>query len=125
MYNKAILIGRMTANPELKKTQTGSYVTSFSIACGRRYSKDGERKADFINIVAWMHNAEFVCKYFLKGDVIGIDGSIQTRTYEDKNGIKHYSTEIIAENVFFVGGKRTNASSSITETDDDIDESEE
>ena len=108
MYNKAILIGRITADPELKQTPTGLHVCSFSIACDRRYSKDGERKADFINIVTWRQQAEFVCRYFHKGDAIGIEGTIQTRTYDDKNGVKHYITEIVAEQVFFVGGKSSN-----------------
>lgn len=109
MFNKAILIGRLTADPELKQTGTGIHVTGFSIAVDRRFSKDGERKADFINITAWRQQAEFVCKYFHKGDPIGIEGSIQTRNYEDKTGAKRTATEVVADNVFFVGGKGSNA----------------
>ncbi|MEG1686565.1 MAG: single-stranded DNA-binding protein [Angelakisella sp.] len=105
MFNKAILIGRMTADPELKQTGSGIHVTGFSIAVDRKFSKDGERKADFLNITAWRQQAEFICKYFHKGDPIGIEGSIQTRNYEDKTGAKRTATEIQAENVFFVGGK--------------------
>ncbi len=110
MYNRAILVGRLTADPELKQTPSGVHVTSFTIACDRRFSKDGERKADFINIVSWRQQAEFVCKYFHKGDAIGIEGSIQTRNYDDKNGVKHYVTEIFTDNVFFVGGKSSGGS---------------
>lgn len=103
MYNKAILIARMCADPELKQTGNGTYVTGFTVAVDRRMSK--EKKADFINIQAWRQQAEFVCKYFHKGDAIGIEGSIQTRNYEDKNGNKRTAVEIQADNVFFVGGK--------------------
>ena len=105
MYNKAILIGRMTAEPELKQTGTGVYVVGFSIAVDRRFSSGGERKADFINITAWRQQAEFICKYFHKGDPIGIEGSIQTRSYEDKTGAKRTAVEVVADNVFFVGAK--------------------
>ena len=105
MFNKAILIGRMTADPELKQTGTGVYVVGFSIAVDRRFSSGGERKADFINITAWRQQAEFICKYFHKGDPIGIEGSIQTRNYEDKTGAKRTAVEVVADNVFFVGSK--------------------
>lgn len=106
MFNKAILIGRLTADPELKQTTTGTYLVNFQIAVDRRFkSQDGERKADFITIVCWRQQAEFVSKYFHKGDPIGIDGSIQTRNYEDRNGNKRTAVEVVADNVFFVGGK--------------------
>lgn len=105
MYNRSILIGRLTAEPELKQTGTGVAVTSFTIAVDRRFSSGGERKADFINITAWKHSAEFVSKFFHKGDPIGIEGSIQTRSYEDKTGAKRTAVEVVADNVFFVGGK--------------------
>ncbi len=106
MFNKAILIGRLTADPELKQTQSGISVCGFRIAVDRRYSgRDSERKADFINITSWRQQAEFVCRYFHKGDAIGIEGSIQTRNYEDKNGNKREAVEVVTDNVFFVGGK--------------------
>lgn len=106
MYNKAILIGRMTASPELKTTQSGVTVCSFKVAVDRRYKDDsGNRKADFINIVAWRQAAEFVSKYFTKGSPIGVEGSIQTRDYTDKEGNKRFSVEVVAEQCFFVGGK--------------------
>ena len=112
MYNKAILIGRLTADPELKQTPNGVSVCSFSIACDRAFSgRNGERQADFINIVTWRQQAEFVSKYFSKGRLIGIDGSIQTRNYEDKNGNKRTATEIVTDNVFFTGARSSNAGS--------------
>ena len=112
MYNKAILIGRLTADPELKQTPNGVSVCSFSIACDRAFSgRNGERQTDFINIVTWRQQAEFVSKYFSKGRLIGIDGSIQTRNYEDKNGNKRTATEIVTDNVFFTGARSSNAGS--------------
>ncbi|MEG1875532.1 MAG: single-stranded DNA-binding protein [Angelakisella sp.] len=106
MYNKAILVGRLTANPERKSTPDGVTVINFSIATDRPYKgEDGKRKSDFLNVVAWRQQAEFICKYFHKGDPIGIDGSIQSQSYEDKTGVKRTAVEIQADNVFFVGGK--------------------
>ena len=106
MFNKAILIGRLTAEPELKQTPSGVYLVNFQIAVDRRFrSKDGERQADFITIVCWRQQAEFVTKYFHKGDPIGIEGSIQTRNYEDRQGNKRTAVEVVADNVFFVGGR--------------------
>ena len=106
MFNKAILIGRLTADPELKQTPSGTYLVNFRIAVDRRFkSQDGERKADFLTIVCWRQQAEFVAKYFHKGEPIGIEGSIQTRDYEDRQGNKRTAVEVVADNVFFVGGK--------------------
>lgn len=105
MYNKAILIGRLVADPEMKTTQNGVSVTSFRIAVDRAFAK--ERKADFFSITCWRQQAEFVCKYFAKGKPIGIEGSIQNRDYTDKDGNKRTATEIVADRVFFVGGKET------------------
>ena len=108
MFNKAILIGRLTADPELKQTQSGISVCSFSIAVDRRFSgRDSERKTDFINITSWRQQAEFVCRYFHKGDVIGVEGSIQTRNYEDKNGNKRTAVEVVADRAFFVDSKNS------------------
>lgn len=106
MFNKAILIGRLTADPELKQTPSGVYLVNFRIAVDRNFrGQDGQRQTDFINIVCWRQRAEFVAKYFHKGDAIGIDGSIQTRSYEDQQGNKRTAVEVVADNVFFVGGK--------------------
>lgn len=99
--NKVCLIGRLAADPELKTTGSGIAVTSFTIAVDRPYSKGAERQTDWIDIVAWRNTAEFVCKYFQKGSPIVIDGSIQTRLWEDKAGQKRKSVEIVADNVEF------------------------
>lgn len=103
MYNKAILIGRLVADPEMRTTPNGVNVATFRIAVDR-YGK--EKKADFINIVCWRNHAEFVCKYFAKGKAIGVEGSIQTRDYTDKNGDKRYAFEVVADRTFFVESKR-------------------
>lgn len=104
--NKVILIGHLTANPELKSTPGGVSVTSFSIGVTRRYTKAGETPiTDFINIVAWRTTAEFICKYFKKGQAICICGSIQTRSYTAQNGEKRYATEIVADEATFVEKK--------------------
>lgn len=102
-FNKVILIGNMTADPELKQTQGGTSVCSFSIAVNRRFAKDGEQTCDFINIVAWRNTAEFVTRYFTKGKPILVCGQLQTRTWTDNNGQKRYATEVVADEVAFVG----------------------
>lgn len=106
-FNKAILIGNMCADPELKQSASGISVCSFSIAVNRRRSKDGASETDFINIVAWRHTAEFVCKYFKKGQAILICGQIQTRSWTDNNGNKRYATEVVADEASFVGNKES------------------
>ena len=106
MFNLAVLIGRLTADAELKTTTNGVSVTSFSIAVDRPYRKDEERQADFINIVAWRGTAEFISRHFKKGDQIGIEGSIQTRRYTDKDGNKRTVFEVIANNVHFIGARQ-------------------
>ena len=101
--NKATLIGRLAADPELRQTGEGTNVTNFTIAVTRPYSgKESEAQTDWIDIVAWRHTAEFVCKYFQKGSPIVVEGTIQTRMWEDKAGQKRKSVEIVAENVEFV-----------------------
>ena len=106
MFNKAILVGRLTAHPELKQTPSGVSVTSFSIAVNRSYTPKGEeRKADYLEIVAWRQTAEFICKYFSKGSAILIEGSIQTRNYTDKNGQNRRAWEIVADSAHFVESK--------------------
>ena len=99
-FNKSILIGNLTADPELKQSTNGVSVCSFNIAVNRKYNKD---EVDFITIVAWRQQAEFVCKYFKKGQAIVICGSIQTRSYTDKQGNKRYATEVVADEVSFAG----------------------
>lgn len=101
-FNKVILIGNLTADPELKTTTSGIPVTSFSIAVNRRFAKEtDEVKADFINIVCWRKSAEFVAKYFNKGKSILIEGQLQTRSYTANDGSKRYVTEVVADNVMF------------------------
>ena len=107
MINRVVLMGRLTANPEIKTTPSGVSVTSFSIAVDRSYVKQGEeRKADFINIVCWRNTAEFVCRYFEKGSLIALEGQLQSRTYQDKNGNNRTVIEVVADNVSFTGEKR-------------------
>ena len=106
MFNLVVLTGRLTADPELKTTASGISVTTFSIAVNRRYRAGEETETDFINIVAWRQSAEFVAKYFKKGNLIGIEGSIQTRRYQDKNGNNRTAFEVVANNVQFVESKR-------------------
>ena len=101
--NKVVLLGRLAADPELRQTGSGIAVTSFTIAVDRPYAAKGaERQTDWIDIVAWRNTAEFVCKYFQKGSPIIVEGSLQTRTWEDKAGQKRKSVEVQAENVEFV-----------------------
>lgn len=105
MLNAVILQGRLTDTPELKTTTTGKSVTSFSIAVERDFSTNGERETDFINIVAWNNTAEFISKYFNKGKQILVKGSLQVRKYQTQNGENRYSTEVLAEKVYFAGDK--------------------
>lgn len=106
MLNVVALMGRLVADPELRHTPNGVATCTFRIAVDRSFVRAGEeRKADFIDIVVWRQTAEFVCKYFHKGNLIAVDGSIQTRTYEDKTGNKRYAFEVVANNVHFTGEK--------------------
>ena len=110
MFNLVVLTGRLTADPELRYTANNTPVTSFSIAVNRRYKAGEESQADFINVVAWRQTAEFITKYFSKGSMIGIEGSIQTRRYVDKDtGKNRTAFEVIANNVQFVESKRDSA----------------
>lgn len=106
MLNCAIIMGRLTAAPELKTTTTGVSVTSFRVAVDRNFVRQGEeRQADFIDVVAWRQTAEFVCRYFRKGSMIAVQGALQSRNYEDRNGNKRTAIEIVADNVSFCGDK--------------------
>ncbi len=107
MLNVAVIMGRLTADPELRHTPGDVAVTTFTLAVDRSYVRAGaERQADFIEVVAWRQTAEFVCKYFSKGQMMAVTGSIQTRSYEDKQGNKRKAVEIVADNVSFTGSKR-------------------
>ena len=112
MLNRVVLMGRLTANPELKTTQAGASVTSVTIAVDRNYVKQGEeRQADFINCVAWRQTAEFICRYFNKGSMIAVEGQLQSRTYKAKDGTNRYVVEVVADNVSFTGERRDNNNS--------------
>lgn len=110
--NKVFLIGRLTRDPELRYTGSNTAVASFSLAVNRNFTnQSGEREADFINIVVWRKQAENVKNYLSQGSQVAIDGRIQTRSYDDNEGKKRYVTEVIADNVEFLGTKGSNASS--------------
>ena len=102
MLNKAILMGRLTADPDVRNTPNGVSVTTFSLAVDRSYTKQGEeRQTDFINIVCWRGTADFAGKYLKKGQLVAVEGAIRTRNYTDNNGDKRYVTEVVANEVFF------------------------
>lgn len=103
--NKVIISGRLTADPELKATQNGVSVTSFTVAVNRKVKAEGQQTADFINCTAWRGTAEFICRYFQKGSAICIVGAIQTRSWTDQQGAKRYATEILADEANFVENK--------------------
>ena len=110
--NKVFLIGRLTRDPELRYTGSNTAVATFSIAVNRNYSnQQGEREADFINIVVWRKQAENVKNYLTQGSQVAIDGRIQTRSYDDNNGQKRYVTEVVADNVEFLGSKNSSNNS--------------
>lgn len=117
--NNVILMGRITQELELKQTQSGTAVLSFTLAVEQSFAKKGEeKKADFISCVAWKNQAEFISKYFSKGKMIAIVGNLRTRNYEDKNGSKHYVTEVYVDSVSFTGEPKqgVNSSSSVPPT---------
>lgn len=103
--NKVVLIGRLTKEPELRKTPTDLSVCQFTIAVNREYSKNEEQQTDFINCVAWRNQADNLCKYQHKGNLIAVDGSIQVRTYDNDKGIKKYVTEVVANHIDFIEKK--------------------
>lgn len=110
MLNVVAIMGRLVADPELRTTPAGVNVCQFRIACDRNFARQGEqRQADFVDIVAWRQQADFVCKYFSKGSLIAINGRIQTRNYQDKNGNNRTAIEIVANNVNFAAPKSANA----------------
>jgi single-strand DNA-binding protein len=110
-FNKVILIGNLTADPEIRTTPTGVSVCNFTIAVNRQYAKQGEKNSDFISICAWRASAEYVGKYARKGNQLLVCGSIQTRDYINNQGQKVYLTEVVANEVSFVGNKETNTES--------------
>ena len=110
MLNKIFIMGRLTRDPELRRTQSGTAVTSFSLAVDRDYkSQSGEKETDFIDVVAWRSTAEFVAKYFTKGRMAVVEGRLQIRDWKDKDGNNRRSAEVIAENIYFGDSKRDGA----------------
>lgn len=108
-FNKVVLVGNLVADPELRKTQSGTSVCSFKIAVNRRFQKDGQTETDFIEIVTWKGTAEFVSKYFRKGKPILVCGQLQNRSWTDKDGQKRYTTEVVADEATFVENKSNDA----------------
>ena len=109
MLNKVVLMGRLTADPELKHTPSNVAVCTFSLAVNRRFNRN---ETDFIDVVTWRQQAEFVSKYFAKGQQMDLVGALQTRTWEDKNGNKRKSVEVVADEVYFADSKRTSGNNS-------------
>ena len=110
MLNKIFIMGRLTRDPELRRTPSGTPVTSFSLAVDRDYkSQSGEKETDFIDVVAWRSTAEFVAKYFTKGRMAVVSGRLQIRNWQDKEGNKRRSAEVVADNVYFGDSKRDSA----------------
>lgn len=110
MLNKIVLMGRLTRDPELRRTGNGTAVASFTLAVDRDFkSQDGERETDFIDIIAWRNTAEFVSKYFSKGRMAVVEGRLQVRDWKDKDGNRRRSTEVVADNMYFGDSKRENA----------------
>ena len=107
MINKVVLVGRLTKDIEVKKTPQGTSVTSFTVACNRRYQQNDQKTADFINCVAWRQSADFLGSYAKKGNLVGVEGKIETRNYDDKDGKKVYITEIICDNVQLLESRKS------------------
>lgn len=120
--NKAILIGRLTKDPELRTTTSGISSTSFTVAVSRTYTnQNGERETDFINCVAWRKQAENIAKYCKKGSQVAVEGRIQTRSYDAQDGTKRYVTEVLADNVTFLGAKSGSGDFSSTTSNESMD----
>ena len=112
MLNKIFIMGRLTRDPELRRTQSGTAVASFALAVDRDYKNaDGTKETDFIEVVAWRGTAEFVCKYFAKGRMAVVEGRLQIRDWTDKDGNKRRSAEVVADNVYFGDSKKEGDSS--------------
>ena len=110
--NKVFLMGRLAADPEMRQTPSGTAVTTFTIAVNRRFSKDGQTQADFIRCTAWRQQAEFICKYFQKGAMIAVVGNLQSRSWENQEGKRQYSTDVVVDEVYFTGSKSDSQGSS-------------
>lgn len=126
MLNRIDIAGRLTADPELKNTQSGVSVTSFTLAVDRDFkSQNGEREADFIPVVAWKQTAEFITKYFSKGDMAIVSGRLQSRRWTDRDGNNRTAIEIVAENVYFCGPKKSQQEKNFNQLADAVDKFQE
>lgn len=105
--NKVILMGRLTKEPELRQTPQGTMVCSFSIAVNRRFAKEGQQSADFINCTAWRNTAEFIAKYFTKGNMISVVGNLQSRSWDGQDGKKQYAMDVVVDEAYFTGSKES------------------
>lgn len=120
MLNMVAIMGRLTADPELRHTPSNIPVTTFTVAVNRSYVKQGaERQTDFIDVVAWRSTAEFICRYFKKGQMIAVEGSIQTRTYTDKEGRNRKAFEIVANNVYFTESRASSSGGAVEQKPND------
>ena len=113
MINRVVLAGRLVKDPVLRKTANGASVVSFTVACTRRFKQEGQPDADFINTVAWNKTADIVHQYTHKGSLVGVEGRIQTRSYDDQSGKRVYVTEVVADSVQFLESKSAAASNAI------------
>ena len=124
--NKVVLLGRLTKDIELRYTQTNKAVANFSIAVNRKFKKEGQAEVDFLNCIAWNKTAEFLMKYFVKGQQLALTGRIQTRTWDDTDAKKHYVTEVIVEDVYFADSKKESSNNNniadmgINDEEDDL-----
>ena len=120
--NKVILMGRLTAEPEIRKTASGVSVLSFTLAVDRRFKKEGAQSADFIACVAWRQTAEFIAKYFKKGQRLAVSGAIEVRKWQDRDGNNRYTTEVIADEAYFADGAKIDTASDGDEFTDPSEE---
>ena len=114
MINRVVLVGRLTKDPVLRKTGSGASVVSFTVACDRRVKTEGQPTADFINTVAWNKTADIVAQYTHKGSLVGVEGRIQTRSYDDQSGRRMYVTEVVADRIQFLESKNASANNDST-----------
>ena len=126
MLNKIVIQGRLCSTPELRRTQSGTAVTSFTMAVNRDFkNQSGEKETDFIDIVAWSNIAEFVSNYFKKGDMAIVSGRLQSRRWEDRDGNKRTAIEIVAENIYFCGPKKSQQEQNFNQLADAVDKFQE
>ena len=121
MINRVVLVGRMTKDPVLRKTGAGASVTSFTVACDRRIKTEGQPTADFINCVCWNKVADNTAQFTHKGSLVGVEGRIQTRSYDDQSGRRVYVTEVVADSVQFLEPKGTNSAAAVNAYTPDYD----